>query len=83
MQKTGKVHPDDLPPQLPEWLDEVWRLYSLMRTQVRMSGTLDYNPVISVVQSVGAFPRLWKILELLQVIESNVQKPKEEQARGK
>lgn len=60
---------EDLPPVLPPWLNDVWQLWQLVRTQVRMSGTLDYNPAIALVASVGQTGNLWKILELLQVIE--------------
>ena len=34
-----------------------------------MSGGLDYNPVIKLVEVAGATANLWTILELLQVIE--------------
>ncbi|MGE0358646.1 MAG: DUF1799 domain-containing protein [Burkholderiales bacterium] len=63
-----------MPPKLPEWLDEVWQLYERVRTQWRTSlfgrEGLDYNPAIALVQSVGAGRWLWKILELLRVIEA-------------
>lgn len=63
---------------LPPWLAEVWKLFELVRTQVRMNGGLDYNPAIALVQSVGAGANLWKVLELLQVIEIEALKKPDE-----
>lgn len=75
-KKAGTFDEADLPPELPAGLDEIWRLFLLVRTQVRMEGGLDYNPAIALVQSVGATANLWKVLELLQVIEVEVLKSK-------
>ncbi len=68
--EAGALDPQDLPPKLPPWLDDVWRLYERVAGQLRENGSLDYNPVIRLVEVAGAAERLWEILELLQVIEA-------------
>lgn len=78
MQKAGTFDPADLPPVLPGWLQDVWRLYELLRTQWRgMGGGLDYNVAIELIRAERAMENLWQILELLQVVEVEVMKAEE------
>lgn len=60
----------------------MWSLFERVRTQWRVGFDgrvgLDYNPVIALVERAGAGERLWKILELLQVIEIEAMRKAEE-----
>lgn len=75
------MDPADYPPELPEWLDEVWQLFERISTQVITAGFsvagVNYEPAIEIVKSKGAIERLDEILEYLQVIEREItRKPK-------
>lgn len=63
----------------------MWCLFERVRSQWRTGNNglvgLDYNPAIALALAAGAGDRLWKILELLQVIEAEMMR-KDEGAGG-